>query len=999
MENKIVNNNINNLNNGRNVQQNNANERRYFSLPSVGSTMQSFDTSSDKLIKPLDGKGYLVNNDLVHMPKEFLRDTVYTTKALADGVRGKANDHQLGKMNDLGIKLSGIAIATYLMTKKSTPKTKAMEFIGFGAFLASMALWPKLALEIPARLIHGFNFRKQYIDDQGRKKFVSQDPNYIPFDLYKGDKKSEDLDVIGDRLGIKRDIPNRHEAVKEQMRKISVQNNTLWMLTAGFATPIMTALACNRLEPYVGQYAEKLSNRKVNSEVQTLDDYLKERMPSAGEAEKYERNVLGLNKVDKKGNPVLDKTEEMIRGLKGHVVSEDKIDLLADTMAAELDPEMKEAAKEDIVRMTGGSKYIVNQNAAQRLSGNIHSAVLAKDANLAAKLNPQRLEQITSNAMVQGAVRELLGEVADDVIRPAGDSANDTLASNFSRRDVAGIDFFKVTPETENMTPAERLAHNIKSVILKVNNSNPSEDFVPGMSELEGRSKDFKRAIDEKLISGADRIAEQFFGGELAIGEQHEQYIRKAIGDEFRANAKRGPKTAKLFGEVSDIVSKETAKNRGFVISERVGGVLESAAKSIKKFNAVDRILSAASHFKTEHSSETLVANNWNKVTNTVIKHLGYSEEEIMRASKSKAESKKLFMQKMEALCADSGRYKEFLTDVSAKMAELDEKMDSPNLKSNSGIDRVFGGSAGKTSGRTMEKIRDGFIQNCDETGSVFDRLGLTSMKRKMSGIRTNMGTYSGSIKESRLERLGSRVDSVHSSYMRLLNTAEFFRRAHLYEQEVKAVGAENVAALGEKVGATSNHEWNLSLFQKGKEVLSSAKSSDFYGKMGLQNDKTSFLTLMWQAFRPDQGGGANDKWCEATDETVRILDDVKVKDGDTMKAPRRALEGVERIPLGQKLKQHMNYFYDNIGSIARNVQGDRDPLRVETRVSKSAERACKRFDLVGCNPADMIHDALKQKYNSGKWMKMFAPALAVLAGVTVVSQFFFGKKDNDIKA
>ena len=50
------------------------------------------------------------------------------------------------------------------MTKKSTPKTKAMEFIGFGAFLASMALWPKIALEIPARIVHGFNFRKQYID-------------------------------------------------------------------------------------------------------------------------------------------------------------------------------------------------------------------------------------------------------------------------------------------------------------------------------------------------------------------------------------------------------------------------------------------------------------------------------------------------------------------------------------------------------------------------------------------------------------------------------------------------------------------------------------------------------------------------------------------------------------------------------------------------------------------------------------------------------------------
>ena len=212
------------------------------------------DPNSDNLLKPLDGKGYLVENNLATAPVEMAKDTYYTAKSLQKGIAGKANDHELGKLNDLGLKLGGLTIATYLMTKRSTPKTKAMEFIGFGAFLASMAIWPKVALQWPAQLIHGFNFRKQYVDEQGRKKFVTQDPNYIPFDLYKGNKKSEDLSVIGDRMGISKNQKDRNEVVKEQMRKISVQNNTMWMLTAGLATPIMTALTCNLVDKPLGNF-------------------------------------------------------------------------------------------------------------------------------------------------------------------------------------------------------------------------------------------------------------------------------------------------------------------------------------------------------------------------------------------------------------------------------------------------------------------------------------------------------------------------------------------------------------------------------------------------------------------------------------------------------------------------------------------------------------------------------------------------------------------------
>ena len=202
-------------------------------------------------IKPLKPEGHLVHDTLLSVPKFWIKDISYDLKAIKDGFSGNSNDHQQGRLNDVGLKLGGIGIATYLASMTSDPKLRLMEYLGLGSFLAAMSLYPKIAINAPSRVIHGFDIGKEYIDDQGRKKSVFQDSNYIPFDMYQGDYPGEDLDIIGDRMGIPRDIKNRHDLIKEQMRKIATQNNTLWMLTAGFATPVMAALMCVGLEKLV----------------------------------------------------------------------------------------------------------------------------------------------------------------------------------------------------------------------------------------------------------------------------------------------------------------------------------------------------------------------------------------------------------------------------------------------------------------------------------------------------------------------------------------------------------------------------------------------------------------------------------------------------------------------------------------------------------------------------------------------------------------------------
>ena len=212
-----------------------------------------YELSNRTFIKPLPASGKLVKNGVFVAPSLWAKDVEYDFKSFHDTLRGKGNDHELGKINDIGMKLGGLAIAGYLMTRKNTPLKKAMELVGLASFFGAMSLWPKIALQIPARLIHGFNIRQEYEDSYGRKKMFFQDPQYLPWDLIDDEK----INKIGDRMNVPKDIPNRRDFIQEKMKKIAIQNNTLWMLTAGFATPVLSALICNLSEKPIVSLIDK----------------------------------------------------------------------------------------------------------------------------------------------------------------------------------------------------------------------------------------------------------------------------------------------------------------------------------------------------------------------------------------------------------------------------------------------------------------------------------------------------------------------------------------------------------------------------------------------------------------------------------------------------------------------------------------------------------------------------------------------------------------------
>ena len=817
-------------------------------ISSVNNTTRKYyhdfsDVNSDSLMKPLDGKGYLVENNLLTAPKELAKDTYYTAKALKKGIAGTANDHELGKLNDLGLKVGGLSIATYLMTKRSTPKTKAMEFVGFGTFLASMALWPKIALQWPARLVHGFNFRKQYVDDQGRKKFVTQDPNYIPFDLYKGDKKSENLDVIGDRMGISKGQKDRNDVVKEQMRKISVQNNTLWMLTAGPATPIMTALACNFLERPIGKWAENYSNKKANKLAEDINVYLN------GKPDETVSNRVINNNIDEASKKHL---EDVLTTLKGKPVNEKDIQRVSEALTVGLDAKTQKIAYRDLSYMFPQDNTIVNKN-----------TVLNLTENLTEKLDSRYGEGFTASIIDS----KKLNEHVNKFMETNGNPANGILSPEKSDelRTSLGQFIQDATEGNESVRPARKKV--IKSVSTE--------------------------AIDE-------------------VFSKH--------------------KTAVMTENTATYISK-------------AGGIL-------RRYRAFDETLSNVAHFKVENASETIAANNWDDVTKTLIKELNISNNELNEARGSEELTAKLFTRKLEALVKDESKYQEAVSKIAKKMLELDVKLDNPQ--------------EGKKA--VMDVLVDGIAKNCDNTASELNSITGTESKPFFNlanrfNTKPINDTYVGTIKEAKIRRIKqARVGSIQNSYYRLLHTMDFFRRADEYANA--------------KGGFSGDKALDNELIAKGKKLLVSSHSGDFYSKFQTAGNVDFYKALMWHTFGSDS----------MSPSTLKAL----------------SKEGHQVFADGKKtsLAQRVRNWAINMKDLMGAHKNDFLPSHIEgTSLAKDIDKTANaKFHNIACTPENLLHNALKQKYNSRKWMKIFSIAGASLLAGTVAAQFAFGRKDNTIE-
>ena len=205
-------------------------------------------------------------------------------------VNAEGSDYYVGKTNDLAIRAGSLGIATILATTKLFPFAKGMEFIGFGTWFASMALWPRI-IGAPIKWKTGVDINQKYEDSYGRRKMVYEDNQYRPMDLfrfadingkpltekeyYKKYKKDYIyLDKLGDKLGIPRHISNRNEATMNKSGQVAVQGKTLWMMTAGVMTPVLSSVIADGLQTPFKNFLESYRFGNESKKIQALDSKL-----------------------------------------------------------------------------------------------------------------------------------------------------------------------------------------------------------------------------------------------------------------------------------------------------------------------------------------------------------------------------------------------------------------------------------------------------------------------------------------------------------------------------------------------------------------------------------------------------------------------------------------------------------------------------------------------------------------------------------------------------
>ena len=401
----------------------------------------AYTFTSEGKIKPMKDKGRLLPSKIFDSPIDIAKDLKGDIVSIGKAAKGKANDHELGRINDLAMKLGSVALASYLFVKNPFKLNKAMEFIGAGTFFAGMSLWPKLMIQAPVKARTGVDVHQKYIDSQGRKKMLFQDPQYVLTDLYS----KEDIDKMGKKLDVAENIPDRDNVIKQRAQKTALQSNTLWMMTAGPATPLISALACNRLEQPVNTLIEQTnllsSKEKLNGVLNTpeklkmmdkvkgafsnlaqkLDDASFERYLSKNAGKTLDRNTakeLAAKLGAKAGSETLEKgiTEKLLS-----LIPEGKLDISSirtaltdkvdDTIIAALDGLVDSKVLKDAVASGDADKIAQTlTNAYNRsLSEKMDKATRTETTNKIAKAIKQAQVNAKSNSGVT------LGSIADDV--------------------------------------------------------------------------------------------------------------------------------------------------------------------------------------------------------------------------------------------------------------------------------------------------------------------------------------------------------------------------------------------------------------------------------------------------------------------------------------------------------------------------------------------------------------------------------------------------------
>ena len=526
-------------------------------------------------VKPLEDKAKLLPSRIFGSPIEYAKDLKQDVLNIGKAVKGKANDHELGRINDLGMKLGAGALAAYLFVKNPLKLGKAMEIIGAGTFFATMALWPKLAIQAPIKARTGVDIHQKYVDSQGRKKMLHQDPQYDLTDLYS----KEDLDIMGKKLKVDENLPDRNRFIKQRAKKTAIQGNTLWMMTAGLATPLGSALMCNALEKPVSTGIEKanlaltqkiLGNKNITGKI--VESTVKSDMKFISKfCEAHADEALSTTMINKL-------VERMTKGLPEEIkvaVKQQIEDMVSSKMAeetlktvlekcgvskdviADLDPVAK---KEFVSLLSQGPKkckklatFITNNGGNLDKFGEIIASTRTSTLSVG-----QFKSKLTDLGKILGETRAKNGIISKFIEARVGDVQHSHIANQWGKA-------------TKKFMKSLKLSDKELKAFA-------NGDF----SALDGKMTELAKnqSFEDKFLSIVD-------GYENVTGKKFIETVKSKTDDLFETTAQALNKNN--FGIIADAFSnKEAGSASRNIVSRTADRALGAKASFYRMFNAVD---------------------------------------------------------------------------------------------------------------------------------------------------------------------------------------------------------------------------------------------------------------------------------------------------------------------------------------------------------------------------------------------------------------------------
>lgn len=175
-------------------------------------------------------------------------------------MKGEGTDYTLGRMNDTTLRMGSLGIATLASAKSLSTISGVGEFLGFCMWFVSMGISPKIVNKM-VQVKYGLDLDKEYVDSYGRRNKLFSDPGFICWDLIP----DEELNRIGDRMGVPKNIVNRKEAIQEKITQVVVQSKTWVMVSAGVATPVIASLLGDALRKPTDKFFGWLHSKTMSN--------------------------------------------------------------------------------------------------------------------------------------------------------------------------------------------------------------------------------------------------------------------------------------------------------------------------------------------------------------------------------------------------------------------------------------------------------------------------------------------------------------------------------------------------------------------------------------------------------------------------------------------------------------------------------------------------------------------------------------------------------------